>query len=232
MTQNVRGTRVAVRSQSAASPRPQLDAVESGERASKDRAREIAAAALRLFAERDFASVTIKEIAQAIDINSALIYYYFKNKDDLFHFAVESAIRQALENYRFIAQPRTSPEEIISAWFNNNLQLSGTISDLLKIMLDYAKSRRNVPSIDALIRQFYGEECRILAGAIDQGIGARRFRNVDSARLALFVSSHLDGIIVASIIRPDFDLKTAFEDLRTLLWDHLGVNRLQEKRPG
>jgi AcrR family transcriptional regulator len=191
----------------------------------KDRAREIAAGALALFAERDFASVTIKDIAQATGINTALIYYYFKSKEDLFRFAIESAIKQALENYQRIGRQRPRPEDVINDWFDNNIELAETIADLLKIMLDYARSRRAIPSVDALIRRFYDEECRLLARAIDDGVAHKTFRPVDSARLALFVSSHLDGIIVAGIVRPGFDLRQAFDDLRSFLWRHLAPDR-------
>ncbi|MFZ1071180.1 MAG: helix-turn-helix domain-containing protein, partial [Methyloceanibacter sp.] len=41
-------------------------------------------ASLDLFAERNFASVTIKDIAKALNVNTALIYYYFDSKTDLF----------------------------------------------------------------------------------------------------------------------------------------------------
>ncbi len=39
-----------------------------------DRREELAAVALDLFAERNFAAVTIKDIASALGVNTALIY--------------------------------------------------------------------------------------------------------------------------------------------------------------
>ena len=45
------------------------------------RADELMSAALDLFAERDFASVTIKDSAHAIGVNTALIYYYFESNN-------------------------------------------------------------------------------------------------------------------------------------------------------
>ncbi len=65
--------------------------------ATKSRAIELTATALDLFAERDFASVTIKDIANACGVNTALIYYYFTNKEDLFRATIENAITEALE---------------------------------------------------------------------------------------------------------------------------------------
>ncbi len=50
-----------------------------------DRRGQILEAALRVFAERGFHKATIKEIAREAGIkSSALIYWYFEDKDDLF----------------------------------------------------------------------------------------------------------------------------------------------------
>lgn len=69
------------------------------------RADELMWAALDLFAERDFASVTIKDIAHAIGVNTALIYYYFESKEDLFRATVENAVVRALDNYKTLRLP-------------------------------------------------------------------------------------------------------------------------------
>ena len=45
--------------------------------------------ALNLFAERNLSSVTIKDIACEIGINTALIYHYFDNTEALFRAAIE-----------------------------------------------------------------------------------------------------------------------------------------------
>ena len=55
-------------------------------RQERDRRQQIMEAALRAFAERGFHKATIKEIAREAGIkSSALIYWYFEDKDDLLH---------------------------------------------------------------------------------------------------------------------------------------------------
>jgi len=185
------------------------------------RADELTRAALDLFAERDFASVTIKDIAQATGVNTALIYYYFESKEDLFRATIENAVDQALENYKNLREKHDDPVDLITDWFRNNLELAAPIRKLVKIMLDYSGSRVSFGSIDDAIRQFYELECSILSESIRRGIEAGLFRPVDPDRLALFVSTHLDGIMVSSMIRPGFDLETAMGDLEAHLWQHL-----------
>src|SRR5262245_47161755 len=69
-------------------------------RPSPGRSDSFLATSLELFAERNFASVTIKDIAQALGVNPALIYYYFDSKTDLFRATIERAVIRAFENVR------------------------------------------------------------------------------------------------------------------------------------
>jgi TetR/AcrR family transcriptional regulator len=52
---------------------------------------KILAAAERLFAERGYAGAAIREIASEAGINSAMIHYYFGNKDGLYFAVLENA---------------------------------------------------------------------------------------------------------------------------------------------
>ncbi len=190
--------------------------------ATKSRAIELTATALDLFAERDFASVTIKDIAKACGVNTALIYYYFANKEDLFRATIKNAITVALENYTNLRKRHDDPVDLINDWFDTNLELSGSIRKLVKVMLDYSGSRIRISSIDREVNNFYDVEHSILSDSIRRGIDQGIFHAVDPDRLALFVSTHLDGIMVAAMIRKDFNLDTAMADLRDILWLHLG----------
>src|SRR5258708_39608500 len=57
-----------------------------------ERRDSIAAAALKLFSEIGFAAVSNKELGETAGIQPALIYYYFKDKNDLFHSVVSKAL--------------------------------------------------------------------------------------------------------------------------------------------
>lgn len=199
--------------------------------ATKSRAVELTVTALDLFAERDFASVTIKDIANACGVNTALIYYYFENKEDLFRATIENAITEALENYTNLRKRHDDPVDLINDWFDTNLELSGSIRKLVKVMLDYSGSRISISSIDSEINNFYDVERSILSDSIRRGIEQGIFHAADPDRLALFVSTHLDGIMVAAMIRKDFNLDTAMAALREILWFHLGFlsDRIQTR---
>ena len=84
-------------------------------------------AALGLFAERSFASVTIKDIAGKLQINPALIYYYFKSKQDLFRSSIEAAIFDAVAHYDRIRSLHDDPVGLIDTWFERREPLSDNL---------------------------------------------------------------------------------------------------------
>ncbi len=203
-------------------PRPRGRPPITSRKARVDRGEELASAALDLFAERNFASVTIKDIANAAEVNTALIYYYFENKEALFRAAIEFAVDQAFNNFRRLQMHYDNPADIIDNWLSNHVQLYAPIHKFVKVSLDYAGSETKIPVVDRLIRQFYDEEMRILSDCIRQGIKQDLFAAVDPDSFALFISTHLDGVMVRGVILDDFDLDQAVVSFRQHIWMQLG----------
>ncbi|MBL8532676.1 MAG: TetR/AcrR family transcriptional regulator [Betaproteobacteria bacterium] len=178
-------------------------------------------AAFDLFAARNFAAVSIKDIGAAIQANTALIYYYFGSKEELFRATIEHAVDRAFQHFRLLRESRTTPPEIIAGWLENHVMLSDLIRKLVKIGLDYAGSDSRVASIDRSIRRFYDDEAAAVSEAIRSGIRQGLFRETDTDRLATFISTHLDGVMVRSMIFPEFDVARAVADLQARVWEHL-----------
>ncbi|WP_439544089.1 TetR/AcrR family transcriptional regulator [Hyphomicrobium sp.] len=187
----------------------------------KGREAEFLKAALNLFAESNFASVTIKDIAQSLGVNTALIYYYFENKTDLFRAAIDFALENAFANMRAIEGGSADPADLISAWLDNHVERYAEIHHFVKIALDYKGSSERDPAVDATIASFYAKERELLSRFIRLGIDQGRFKRVDPGRMAQFISTHLDGCMVRMVILPDFPLKAAVGDLHRFVLDHL-----------
>jgi AcrR family transcriptional regulator len=64
----------------------------------EERRQQILKTALSVFAERGFANTTIKDLADAADISSGLMYHYFPSKEKL--------LEAAVEQYSFLPQLR------------------------------------------------------------------------------------------------------------------------------
>jgi AcrR family transcriptional regulator len=67
------------------------------EQASGSEARErIINAAIRLFSQKGYDATRVNDIASAANVNKALIYYYFKSKEDILDFMVHSLLDNAV----------------------------------------------------------------------------------------------------------------------------------------
>lgn len=199
-------------------------------RNSEKRNEELASIALVLFAEHGFFGVSIKQIARKAGVNPALIYYYYKDKEDLFRAAIVHAVSSAHQQYLQMLSEYDDPMGRIHAWLRCNVVAAQRIRCLVKIMLDYSGSRVRNRGIDLAIREFYELERMILAANIRSGIREGVFRPTDVERLAALISVHLDGVIVASSIRAKFDMDAAISDIKGLLIRYLGVGETAAQR--
>jgi AcrR family transcriptional regulator len=191
------------------------------------------AAALDLFAERNFASVTIKDIAHALHVNTALIYYYFDSKTDLFRATIEYAVAGAFENVRALDDKSADPPTIIAAWLANHVNKYDEIHRFVKIALDFRGAHEGDPAIANTIESFYVEERKLLSKIIREGIKQGLFKPADPNRMAQFISTYLDGCMVRSVILSDFDLDSAVRDLHKRVLEMLGYSpKKRSKRVG
>lgn len=182
----------------------------------------LTAAALELFAERNFASVTIRDIARATGVNSAMIYYYFGSKHGLFLQTIEHAVEEAFGKFEQREADTSDPVQTMTSWMDNHLRLYDTIHKLVKISLDYKGSTENDPAVDGAIQKFYDQEHQLLAGCIRAGVKKKLFKPVRPEKVAQFISTYLDGAMVRAVILPQFDLEGAVADLRGITWELLG----------
>jgi AcrR family transcriptional regulator len=199
--------------------------MQSKRRNAKHEARheELTSIALDLFAERGFLDTRIKAIAKKAGINPALIYYYYKDKADLFRATIVQAVAVAHRQYLQLPVKTDDPLGRIHAWLEINLVLVQRMRKLVKVMLDYSSAGIRNRQIDTAIREFYELERMILVESIRRGISDGVFRPTDADELAALISVHLDGVTVASSIRKVFDMDEAIINLKGLVSRYLGI---------
>ena len=123
-----------------ARPRPGLR-----ERRKKLTAEELEAAALRLFGERGFDSVTVDDIAAEADVSRRTFFRYFASKEDVLladHFVQLARLREAMA-----ARPLDEP--IVTALRNALLSMTGDFEDRKEMIILRGRLMRDTPSLQA-----------------------------------------------------------------------------------
>ena len=167
------------------------------------RAGHILTTALELFAARHFSAVSMRDIAEACDINAGLIYYYYENKDELLRRVLGHAVAELQRGYAIGEDGKLNPAEELSAWLRMHVPIAPMLIRMVKIMADYAASGVRDEATDRLILDFYAREQNFLEDCLRRGIAQNLFRPLDVARTARAFSLQLDGIFYASQARGD-----------------------------
>jgi AcrR family transcriptional regulator len=155
-----------------------------------------------------------------------MIYYHFKNKEELFVAAIQNAIDEAFQLFEEHCHLDDHEDALsaIAAWFDIHVILHRRLRNVVKISLD-ANSLSNVnPAALASIKQFYSHENAILQSFIRRGMESGLFRPVEPAQVATMISTSLDGIMAHSLILDDFDMQGTVEEFKRALACRLGVD--------
>lgn len=177
--------------------------------------------ALELFSTKGYAEVTMQEIAQRSNTTYSLMYYYYKNKEDLFHAAVSHSIDQAIENYNQIKEKHNSPVDLINDWLESNIKYSESLKRIVKIMFEFSEKRDGSPSVASYVEYFYEFERNLLADSLHLGVEQGIFKCASPDNTAAFVSAHIDGIFYGAFVRPELNIETAMRELKSVLWQLL-----------
>jgi AcrR family transcriptional regulator len=184
-------------------------------------AEALRAAALELFSQQNYSTVTIKDIAAATGANSALIYYHFGSKEELFREVVTTTVDEAFRKFEDVRANAQTPEEIIFLWIEIHISHFGLMQKLGKISLDYASTRNRTAAVDRAIRRFYDKESVVLGEAIAAGVAQGVFRPVDPTSMSTFISTFLDGCLFRNVMFPRFNYRQAMQEMRAFVMEHL-----------
>jgi AcrR family transcriptional regulator len=197
---------------------------DTGHKEGLARRQKILSAALSLFSERDYSAITIKDIARLAEVPTSLLYYYFEDKEALFRAALEEAVATAMRNYEEVASKHSEPVDLINDWFQMHVELTEDIRRLVKILMDYSSSQSQSRLLDDVVKKFYDVEIQILSKAVRRGQRAGLFNDTSPQAAAEFASTHLDGIMVRSIIQPRLNIEAAVDTLRKAFWAFVGYD--------
>lgn len=84
---------------------------------------KILAAARKVFQARGMHGARMQEIADAADINKAMLHYYFRNKNQLFQAVLKEAMQQLFPKFELLTLPGTPFEKRIELFVQGYLDV-------------------------------------------------------------------------------------------------------------
>jgi len=154
-------------------------------------------AAELLFARRGFRSTTIKAIAGAAGVNTALLYYYFAGKQGLYHAVLERAFGGLIGEGQLHLSEDLDPEEAIRAFVALQAAYFGEHPNrphlFVRELIDHGAAHA-AGQLTRLAATLFRRLCHV----IERGQAAGRFRaDLDPSRAAISTMSQVAWLQVA-----------------------------------
>jgi TetR/AcrR family transcriptional regulator len=150
-------------------------------------ARRIVATAEDIFAEQGLAGARMDEIARAAKVNKALLYYYFRSKEELHRFVLEallSQLRSGVETRDVTAMPAGRRLAAVIDHFFEFVQRHPNYPRLIQ-----REIMSRGPNMGWIVSEYYRPLHGRLVRLIEEGISTGEFRRVDARNAAVTVVS-------------------------------------------
>lgn len=164
----------------------------------KQKKREIALAALPVFAEEGFSSVSVERIAKVAGVGKGTIYLYFESKDEVVLEIWSSLREQHLEHARKLNSLTTYSERIIGFFDLGRFVKEEELLKLLKLFFEYMGSillSHNEKFIEHF-KVICDEDFKHIYSYLQEGIAQGEFKDIDAETFAYTIIHALKGTIV------------------------------------
>ena len=145
------------------------------EKTVQDAKEKLLAAATRLFAEKGFAGVSIRQLAEAAGVNSAMISYYYGGKEGLYEAVLTTQYERLLGKFEAIAVLEAPVKEKIRQ-YAEVIRLNHTAEQPLMARLIQRELTSPTACMEKVVRNYTSRIARIVSGIVQQGVEDGEFR--------------------------------------------------------
>lgn len=152
--------------------------------------------ATRLFAQKGYAGVSIRELAEAANINSAMISYYFGGKEKLYAAVLEAQFTEVRKHLSSILHSELSPLEGIRQYAQGICAGHQHCPYLTRFM--YSELTHPTNCFDSIVKKFIAKIFTILHQLIKEGINRGEIRsNLDPFYAAISLAAIINFYFIA-----------------------------------
>ncbi|HMG25606.1 MAG TPA: TetR/AcrR family transcriptional regulator [Acidimicrobiia bacterium] len=141
-----------------------------------ERREEILALAAKIFADKGYASTTVREIADAAGILSGSLYHHFDSKESMLDEIMHGFLDRTVTQYRATVAEGGDPLEMLRALVREAFGSLGENPAALAVMINEFNFLVQFPHF-AYLREGAEETERLWVGVIDDGMRAGMFRS-------------------------------------------------------
>ena len=140
-----------------------------------ERRDEILALATRIFADKGYASTTVREIADSAGILSGSLYHHFPSKESMLHEIMHGFLDGTIEQYRATLAQGGAPLDVLRALVHDAFESHGANPAALAVMINEFNFLVQFPRF-AYLREGAEDTEQLWCGVIEAGMGTGDIR--------------------------------------------------------
>jgi len=147
----------------------------------KDTRKDILIAARKVFALRGFAGTSVREVAEAARVNKAMIYYYFRDKVDLYR-AVLSDSFDAMQNIwkNEIFKGKATARQKIQTYVEGFIRFQHQNQDLRKILaIEFTTTGTETGNLKWIAEKYFAKNHASLVKILEAGMKSGELKKMD-----------------------------------------------------
>jgi AcrR family transcriptional regulator len=171
----------------------------------------LADAALRLFAAKGYAETTVREIIQAAGVTRPVLYYYFRNKAELFCYLVETEFDRLYREMDAILSRHAGCRERLKALIGLIFEGAQRSPETVQFMLRFFFAPPDEPmrlDSDKLAQERFDRIAGVMADGVERG----ELHGGNPRALALAFSGVMDLHVMAKARHPNVELTAGLGD--------------------
>lgn len=153
--------------------------------------KQLLAQCFDLFAQRGYSALTMRQVAEALDVSTGTLYHYFPTKEALFQQLVEEVTQQTIFEAIAQVQQHTELEARLIALFDFLARHEDQLRKQLMVTLDYYQHRDLYGGTAGKILRAGGERyCQAI----------RDYLGLPDFKLVLLLQSQINGLLVQRML--------------------------------
>lgn len=173
-----------------------------------ERRKEILEAALAAFLETGFDKTSMDDVVRATGLSKGTIYWYFKNKQELYVALMEYVIDGFFEEFEHILSTAHDmpPYEAVKAMFGSISLMLDANPKVASLTVDFMMQALHYPDMREKYAAYYARYINEVGTIIQRGIDSGTFRQVDARAAAATLIGTMDGVMLQALLGEELNL--------------------------
>lgn len=166
------------------------------EKLAQDAREKLLGAATKLFAEKGFAGASIRQLAEAAGVNSAMISYYFGGKEGLYEAVITAQYESLIVKFESVAAATASTREKLHM-YAEIIRRNHTEDQPLMARLIQGELSSPTACMEKVVRKYTTRIAQIVSGILREGMQTGQLRqDIDPLFAALSLAGMLNFFFI------------------------------------